>query len=85
MSHRSVVPFRSDSLPERHLREPKAYRDRLLSLVESPGDSDMTPAELLALDPDAIHFKSDPRWAASYSELKAELAGRPHLARRSDR
>jgi hypothetical protein len=56
-----------------------AYRDRLLSLEESPGLSDCEPDEIAALDSTRIWFKSDPRWREIYGQVVDTLGNRKNV------
>ena len=51
-----------------------AYRRTVLSLESSPELSDLSLAEVQALDGRFVWFKSDPRWQPAYEAVLAALA-----------
>jgi hypothetical protein len=75
-----VTPVAPDALSSMPTRALLALRNRMLACEESLAASDATPDEL---DPDVIRFKDDPRWKPSYDAVKAVLATREHVPRRS--
>jgi hypothetical protein len=58
-------------LPEAKLL---AYQKKVLSVDESPDESDYSPSEALLLDNAYIWFKTDPRWRQVYDRLSNALA-----------
>ena len=56
-----------------------AYRNRLLSLEESPELSDCEPTEVASLDSQLIWFKSDTRWRTLYDQVLTVLSTRQNV------
>ncbi len=73
-----VPPANLDALPTKQLL---GVLRRLLRCEESVAASDLSPSDLAKLDPHAIYFKDDPRWSASYENVKRILATREHVPR----
>ena len=71
-----VSPVAVGDLARMVTKQLLGLRDRLLACEESFAHSDATPDEI---DPAKIRFKDDPRWAALYAAVKAELATREHV------
>jgi hypothetical protein len=51
-----------------------SYRKKVLSLENSPEESDYEPAEVAGLDLTYIWFKSDPRWNDVYQAVLQALS-----------
>jgi hypothetical protein len=73
---RSVKPVSREVLSTLSGGRLLAYRERLLSLEESPASSDSGEAELAGLEPSLIWFKADPRWRVLYEQVVGMLRDR---------
>ncbi len=76
---RSVRPIDEQLLTRLPAKRLLAYRNRLLSLEESPELSDWETFEIADLDPAFIWFKSDPRWRDLYDQVLYCLNQREHI------
>jgi hypothetical protein len=79
MARRHVTPITHEELARLSTERLLAYRKRLLSLVDSSSDSDLSQEEVETLDGNAIYFKDDPAWGREYGEVKALLAQRENV------
>jgi hypothetical protein len=75
-----VKPLDGELLSTLPAKRLLAYRDRLLSLEESPEESDCYEDEIRGLDPALIWFKSDSRWKDLYDQVRALLAKAEHVS-----
>ncbi len=70
---RHVKPIEKQKLSTLTAKRLLAYRDRLLSLEESPELSDCTTGEVEEFDRTYSWFKSDLRWQSLYDQVREAL------------
>jgi hypothetical protein len=76
---RRVKPIDNVVIDKLSTKRLLAYRDRLLTLEESPELSDLESDEISSLDSTYIWFKSDPRWREIYDQVINTLGRRENI------